>query len=466
MISRLEDWGGRFLIIVLVGRALGPVGLGQYSFVVIFTSMFMFLCVFGLERYVIREAARAPERAGELLGNVLRLTAILSLPSIVIQLAVVWAKDYPVDVRHAVALAAVTAILGGVVSLLTAIFFAAERMEYETFYLLIERTATLAVLIPLILARGNIVQIFAVLLATRVVGLAACLWFLYRKLGQRIILGPWRATYSLFAIGWPFALNTVATAVYTRADVVLLSFYRSDAEVGIYRAGSVLIAYLPALALALNNAIMPAMSRDGRADPARFLRTLGRSIQWLSAIAFPLAVGIPILAPKVIPLLFGQGFVQAGMVLRMLAVVIVFRFLSNALGTALTAQDRQRRRAYSVFAGAAANLLFNILLIPRWGYWGAIVSCISSEVLIFVFLAASIRLAGVRTPWAALTYRAALATAVMSALLYPLRGANLAVSAITAFAVYAAAAFLLQVVPRADQRAILQLTLGRGDRPR
>ena len=112
-------------------------------------------------------------------------------------------------------------------------------------------------------------------------------------------------------------------------------------------------------------------------------------------------------------------------------------------------------RAYSVFAGAAANVLLNLLLIPRWGCTGAVAACITSDVLIFIFLAASIRAAGVRLAWASLTFRPALATAVMAVPVWMLRHHNVALPLAAGLIAYLGAAILIQAVPRNDQQVIL-----------
>ena len=340
LVTMIMDLGVRTLIMILIARVYGRAGLGQYTFVMTFTTLFMFVYVFGLDRYVIREAARTPEQTGRLLGKVLSLTVLLSVGAMAVQSAAVSLHGYSAQVFWAVVLAAVATVLGGVEALLTAAFYAAERMELETRYIFIERAATFVLLVPLILLKGSLVEIYAVLLVTHVLGVLLCAWFLYRTLRRPIEWSDWRGGLGLLRVGWPFALNALATAMYTLSDVVLLSWYRSDAEAGLYRAGSIFALYLPTLALALGNALMPTMSRSGITDPARFDKALGRAVQWLSATAFPLAIGLAILAPSAIRL-FGNKFGPASAVLRALTIVLILRFFSNGLATALTAKNRR-----------------------------------------------------------------------------------------------------------------------------
>ena len=103
----------------------------------------------------------------------------------------------------------------------------------------------------------------------------------------------------------------------------------------------------------------------------------------LGALAMPIAVGSFLLAPRIFGVMYGSGFDRGVLAYLLVTPLTPIRMLGNTLGTALTAADRQTPRTVAVGVAAGVNVVLNLILIPRWGLFGAVASTIVTETGLF-----------------------------------------------------------------------------------
>jgi O-antigen/teichoic acid export membrane protein len=77
--------------------------------------------------------------------------------------------------------------------------------------------------------------------------------------------------------------------------------------------------------------------------------------------------------------LFGSRFASSGQVFRILIFATGIIFISNLVGPAITATNRQRVNMWITFGNMVLNIVLNLFLIPRWSYIGASVATVLTE---------------------------------------------------------------------------------------
>jgi O-antigen/teichoic acid export membrane protein len=143
------------------------------------------------------------------------------------------------------------------------------------------------------------------------------------------------------------------------------------------------------------------------------------------------------LAPEWIDLVYGDGYEQAVMPLRLLAVMTVLFGIISFVGILMIAQDRPREFIRPAAIVVVQNVVTNLILIPPLEADGAAISAVISGVLLAGWMMWKIqrRLGGVSTVriWAS----AVLATAALSGTAASLGGLTIPALA-AAVAVYTA----------------------------
>jgi O-antigen/teichoic acid export membrane protein len=182
-----------------------------------------------------------------------------------------------------------------------------------------------------------------------------------------------------FAVLLPgFGAVSLLSALEYQIDVILLSLFRSPAEVGIYSSAASMM-YIAALApQAYRMAVFPEFVRL-REQPIALAAAVRRGVIQMTGLGLALGLAGALLAPYVIPLIFGAPFALAAPVVRVLIWNIVFMCANVPLVRYLMATGREGDVWRGLLASAVLNTAANLLLIPPYGAMGAVVARLASS---------------------------------------------------------------------------------------
>jgi O-antigen/teichoic acid export membrane protein len=173
----------------------------------------------------------------------------------------------------------------------------------------------------------------------------------------------------------------------SRVDVICLGFIVSEAAAGVFNAAYRVVHVLMFLTHLASLAVFPIASRlyrDSRAEHARFA---GELVRVAVLVALPAAAGLAVVAPEVIRLLYGPGFEESILVLRLLAGVLAAVIVKIVLDVLLMSADLERARTAIQARLALVNLGGNLALIPWLGVIGAAVTTLVTETVLVILLA-------------------------------------------------------------------------------
>ena len=167
----------------------------------------------------------------------------------------------------------------------------------------------------------------------------------------RIDLHLWRV---LVVGGAPLMLLMIFNQIYGTVDIPILAALTSTTVVGWYS-----LAYRwAAIPIFITTAVMgshyPEMSRLGSNPGPEFAGLVNRAVKLTLLASTPAAVGLAVVAPNLIGLLYEPEFEPSVRPLQILALQIPITGMDTILATALIACNRLRR--YLVVAGAAAAI--------------------------------------------------------------------------------------------------------------
>ena len=219
--------------------------------------------------------------------------------------------------------------------------------------------------------------------------------------------------------GYPIAASLILALVLSSTDRLLLAAFLDEAAVGAYHAGyslanrtlDVIFIWLgaasgPALVMALERGGEAALQRAAREQAAAF-----------ALIALPAAAGLALVARPLADIVIGEALRdQAAAVTPLIAVSALFAGLTTYyLHQAFTLARRTSLLLAAMAVPAVANVLLNLILIPRMGLMGAaLATAISFVIGAIASWGLGRRAIALPLPWSAL-WRSALATLGMAA---------------------------------------------------
>ncbi|MFH1077716.1 MAG: flippase [Patescibacteria group bacterium] len=263
---------------------------------------------------------------------------------------------------------------------------------------------------------------------------------------------------TLLRRSWPIGVSILFNLIYFKADTLILSFVRPQAEVGIYGAAYRVLEVLVTLPFMYAGILLPVIARTwATGDRARFSRLLSHSFDAMMLFAAPLVAGVLVLATRGMVLVAGADFAASGDVLRILILAVAAIFFGTVSSYAIVALDAQRRMLKVYFAVAAVTLVGYFLFIPTYGLWAAAWLTVFSETCVAVASTVmTLRISGSR--WIPVaTFKALGAAGVMALIILPLKDLPLVVPVFAGIAAYVALILASGAVPIATIREIFSL---------
>jgi O-antigen/teichoic acid export membrane protein len=189
----------------------------------------------------------------------------------------------------------------------------------------------------------------------------------------------------LLASAWPLAIVAAGVTIYAGMDVPLISWIRGDTEVGLYSAAGMFAKALVFLTLALNMAVLPAVSRVGGKHPHKLGRVWESLIHYALLLVAPLVVIIPVLARPVLVLQRYQ-YIEAWPATWLTMAAMTFTFMTAVSYPFFIVINKQKTISIVVLFGLPLKAALGIVTISIWGYMGAAASVLLSECVVFGLL--------------------------------------------------------------------------------
>jgi O-antigen/teichoic acid export membrane protein len=347
-------------------RALGPAMYGRLGFAGAVAGFFGLLASPGFSTYALREAAKNSDRVPFLVKHVLGARIVFATGAYVL-LAIFTLFLAPRDgqTRLLIMLSGLAFLVGSLDA--QWIFAARSRM-------------------PMIAAQGALSQLAYAGLILALVRGSSDAWIipsatlLSLGLSMLLIWLPARRQYHIplpeispqtWRIFLPICLvmgfASLMSMIYDQIDVVMLKYFRADAELGTYVASYALMTMAMSFPPILGQVFLPLLSQTASRNliaEKKYLRWFGNAT---IGLALPIAVGGFILAGPLTQFVFGSQYAGSGILFRWLMLTIITAPAASYFGARLIPTGREKKYLVAVLAGAATNVVLNLFLIPRYG---------------------------------------------------------------------------------------------------
>lgn len=190
-----------------------------------------------------------------------------------------------------------------------------------------------------------------------------------------------------------FFLSNVATKVYTAMDQTMLGILDSKESVGYYSMSIKLVKVLLTLVTSLAIVMIPRISnsiKNNRIDDVK--RYIGMSTNLVYLIAIPAIFGILAIGEEVITIYLGVEFLQSISIFKMVSLNLIIIGLSNAFGMqVMIPYGKEKKFTIILSLAAIVNFVVNLILIPRYSYFGATYATLLAELLVTVWMYFEVR---------------------------------------------------------------------------
>jgi O-antigen/teichoic acid export membrane protein len=440
--------------LVLV-RALGDEDFGEWVTVFAIAEIVGFTGEWGLEQLAVRRAAVDREREAEWFGSLLTLRLLMSVPTALVLIVVLFVIADSTEMR-ATALIMAATMFTAAASSVRVIFQLRVRNDVAVVIMTLNSVLWTLAVVAIAGADGGMVAFAAAFLAAYVVTTGVQFVWALRTQPLRI-RGSRRLWGGLVRAGVPLGVAGLLTLAYVRIDGVLVFQIAGADEAGLYGAVYRVLDRVQMVPTALMTTLLPIIAAAWPTDPDRTRRVIQRGADYLALVAFP-ALAFTIAVPEqIVVLLFGDEFRDAAPALPILMGAFVAISFWHLAMNMMIVLGRQARLVLYTGAGLIVNVILNLALIPSYGFLAAAWITLGTETLVMALTMATVlretrnRLAVGRMA------RAALAAAVMGGVVALLAeaGAGIVALAVAAGALYAATVLVVRAFEVSDLQALL-----------
>ena len=185
-----------------------------------------------------------------------------------------------------------------------------------------------------------------------------------------------------------YFIPTVATSVYTVLDRTLIGVItKNKAENGCYHYTMQIINMMKALTFSSLNMVLGSrlsfLFAEKRYDEIK--ERIADSTNYILFMGIGMCFGVIGVAKRFVPIYLGPGYDRVITMLMLMSPIVIIIGISNCLGSQYyTPAGYRKLSARYIIIGAVVNLMLNLVLIPKyWGY-GAIVASLIAETVITV----------------------------------------------------------------------------------
>lgn len=348
---------------VVLARALGPEGRGEYAVAVAVASTTASLAHLSIEQANVYLWHRG-EQKRELASNAMVLAATVGTGAAVVAGVIAWnILDSVDDVALLIVLAAVPMNLGALYfNNLTVLDNRIGRVNLGTLAAAVVQTAgvvALAVLGDLDVREAALLWAVAAALPIAVVagGFGARLRYVSGRLARQAL-----------GTGLQYHLGMAALFLLWRVDVFLLNGLSTQAQVGLYAVAVSVGELLYVVTNATAEVVLPGQVGGSDRAAADFT---ARVFRVNAVVAVVVAVGVVALAPLVVPAVFGSDFGDSVGPLAALMPGVAALGIIRPVTAFLVRLDRPLVVSGLVWTAFTMNVVLNLVLIPSLDAVGA-----------------------------------------------------------------------------------------------
>jgi O-antigen/teichoic acid export membrane protein len=191
------------------------------------------------------------------------------------------------------------------------------------------------------------------------------------RVDRKLPSGPRRIHLPMwFAVSLPIFLVESFFFILTNADVLMVGAYMEPDDVAVYFATVKTLALVHFVYFAVKAGVAQRYAQFTHADPDRLADFARETVAWtfwpsLAMAIVVLALGEPML------ILFGPEFAAGYPLLFLLVIGVVARSAVGPCESLLTMSGNQNICAAVYALTLAVNIGLSVILIPRFGLWGA-----------------------------------------------------------------------------------------------
>ncbi|MBN2197986.1 flippase [Candidatus Wolfebacteria bacterium] len=371
----------RALFIIYAARLLGATEYGVFSYALGLAGFFTIFADIGINQILTKEASQKPEKASIYFATSFWIKTVLLLGTIILVIFVAPHFSKIESAKIIIPFVAILVIFDNLRELSNAFFRAKEKMELEAFVNVLMNISIALIGIVILYYFSSAKAVTFSYIGSAGAGLFTAVFILREEFSKIISNFDRKLVRPILKSAWPIALSGLLGAFMLNVDIIMLGWIRSAQEIGFYSAGQKIIQLFYVLPTIIASAIFPILSRTvGKKQHQKATLIIEKGMTIILSLAIPLVIGGIILGKPIINFLYGNEYLPGALSFQVLLLTILIVFPQILLGNLVLVYNKQKKIAGYMFFASISNIVFNALLIPKFGIIGAAIATVIVQI--------------------------------------------------------------------------------------
>ncbi len=368
-VAEIASKGIVFITTVYLARVLQPEGFGIIGYANSFIAYFLIIVNLGFNVFGIREISKNPytQNIKSYVNNIVTIRSLLAILSFLIYFTIIIFIDKPTAVKLVLLVTGFNLFSYAV--LVDWVFIGLEKMALQAIRQLIAGILNLIGIYIFVNDKTDTVIAASIFTAaTAITSLWLFLYYLkiYKTFRLEFNFALWK---TILKSSLPIGLTTLSTILYSSFCVLILGFFRTYYETGVYEAAFRFYSLTMMPVGIIQGAFLPSLSR---ANDLADRQIVMDKFSTLMFIVGAIVCGtIFTFSEPFSNLVFGNKFVETAWIAKFMMVSAMFAFFNQGHLLALSAWNKEKLVLKCIAASGIISVILNLSITPSFGPIGA-----------------------------------------------------------------------------------------------
>lgn len=368
------------LVVSHLSKALTPDGFGKYSFLITYTSYFIFLTSLGTDIVAIRIMSVQKEKIKTILGSLISLKLLLTIAVFIIMIVPMIFVDKLRGFGWVLIIFSIT-ILPFPFSV-QSVFEATKRIEFPSIISIISQLVNFILIILFVKSPDDLLFLGIILVSINV------LIFITHNFIFIKYYGRWK--WSFDKLLWTEFLKNGIVIGFIQIvsnmnhffDILLLGFMKTDQEVGIYSAAYRVMFMIISVMSIIINLIMPILFENYKLNLEKYKFYFNHFLKFLVFFTYITACLSFFLAFPVLNIFYDLNkYHDSILCFQILSCSIFLIGVNSPYNIGLLSMHKEKQLLGIITTQFIINIIANLILIPKYGIYGSSISTVISDLI-------------------------------------------------------------------------------------
>ena len=367
-----------FVIGMITARYLGPANYGVISYVASIVAFALPLMQLGLKNTLVKEFVQAPEKEGTILGTAMVINIISSIACMIGSVAfVAFVNAGETETIIVCALYSLTLLFNA--TEMTQYWFQSKLLsKYPSIAALVAYVVVAIYKIYLLVTQKSIVW-FALSNVIDYALISVMLIVIYVKVGGQKLSFNWSLGKELLSRSKYYIIPSMMVIIFQHTDRIMIKLMAGETETGLYSAAITCIGITGFVFAAIIDSARPLILEEKVKNEANYEKRVIQLYSLITCLSLAQSIGMTVLAKPIVLILYGADYSKTALILAVAVWYITFGHYGSVRNIWILAENQQKYLTGINIAGASANILLNLCLIPIFGAVGAAIASVVTQ---------------------------------------------------------------------------------------